>query len=243
VISHGGALDHSTFRPLAETLSDRWRVILWDLPGHGQSQPRPKNFSADVCAEAMAAVMDDAQATNAVVLGFSFGGVVSQVLAEKRPDLVHRLIAYGCLSPHVGRPILPKTVVWPTVQGLFGLMPWKGIQGRFAELCCASPEGRDRVMTDMAPVGKAGFLAMARANLEARSSNPAFRILGGVDLIAGERDSNGDAIWRTFKAFEEAYPGARRVIIPEAGHCAHQDQPELFEAALRNLLQPDDTRA
>lgn len=236
VISHGGALDHSTFRPLASRLSDRWRVVLWDLPGHGESHPGPEDFSAEVCAQAMAAVMDAVDVKDAMVIGFSFGGVVSQILAEIRPDLVRRFIAYGCLSPHVGRPIIPKPLAGPTVQALFGFLSWDAIRLRFSELCCVTLAGRQRVINDMAAVSKAGFLAMARSNLEARRPNSAFRIRGGVDLIAGALDSNGDAIWKTFRAFELAYPDARRVIIPGAGHCAHQDAPELFEEAIERLL-------
>ena len=238
VICHGGALDHSTFRPLAERLSQKWRVTLWDMPGHGQSQPGLPKFSAETCAGAMAAVMDDAEIQDALIIGFSFGGVVAQLLAERRPGLVRGLIAYGCLSPHLGSPVIPRAMVWPTIFILFGLMDWETIKVRFGDLCSVTPEGRRKVIRDMAPVGKAGFLAMARANLEARSRDTAFRIPGGVDMIAGELDSNGEAIWRTFKAFEEAYPGAWKVIIPGAGHCAHLDAPDLFEREIERLLEP-----
>ena len=238
VVNHGGALDHSAFRDLALQLSDRWRVVLWDLPGHGESQPRPKPFTASICAEAMAVAMEQAGANNAVVLGFSFGGVVAQVLAKRRPDLVSRLIAYGCLSPHVGRPLAPPTAVPGLVRALFGLKSWPAIRQRFGELCSVTETGRARVAAEMAPVGKAGFLAMAIANLAASDRDPAFRIPGGVDLLAGALDSNGDAIWRTFRAFEAAYPNAQTIIIPGAGHCAHLDQPSAFAQAMERLLDP-----
>ena len=238
IICHGGALDHTAFRALARRQADRWRVILWDLPGHGASQPRPAPFTATVCADAMAAVMDAVGARDAVALGFSFGGVVAQVLAKRRVDLVRRLIAYGCLSPHVIKPLVPPAAVPALVTALFGFMGWPAIRKRFGELCCVAEAGRARVAADMAPVGKAGFMAMAVANLSASDVDPAFRIRDGVDLIAGALDSNGEAIWRTFHAFEGAYPDARKVILPGAGHCAHLDQPAAFDEAIDRLLAP-----
>lgn len=236
VFCHGGALDHSAFRPFAGALSDRWRVILWDLPGHGQSAPAPGAFTAAACANSLAAVMDALAARDAVVVGFSFGGVTAQTAAKARPDLVRKLIAYGCLSPHLGAPIVAPALVPALVTGLFGLLSWPAIRRRFGELCCVTSEGRTRVEADMAPVGKAGFLAMARANLAASDRDPSFRISGGVDLIAGAQDSNGEAIWRTFRAFEAAYPAARKFLIDDAGHCAHLDRPEAFAVALGQLL-------
>lgn len=237
VVCHGGALDHSGFLAFAEQWSARHRVILWDLPGHGQSQALARPLTADACAAAMAAVMDQLAARDAVAIGFSFGGVVAQIAAKARPDLVHRLIAYGCFSPHVGAPLVAPLLVRPLVAGLFAHRSWSSIRKRFAQLCCVTPAGQAQVERDMMPVGKAGFMAMARANLLASDRDPAWRIPGGVDLIAGALDSNGASLWRTFEAFEAAYPAARKILIADAGHCAHLDQPEAFASAIGQLLQ------
>ena len=110
VMNHGGALDHCSFRAFAIAWAAHYRVILWDMPGHGLSRPIGEPVTADLCARAMATVMDHFAARDAVVVGFSFGGVVAQILAKARPDLVRRLIAYGCLSPHVGDPVVPAAL-------------------------------------------------------------------------------------------------------------------------------------
>ena len=180
--------------------------------------------------------MDALEARDAVTLGFSFGGVVAQMAARARPELVRRFIAYGCLSPHLGAPIIPPALAPALVKSLFGLRSWAAIRQRFGALCCVTEDGRRRVEQDMAPVGKAGFLAMARANLTASDRGGDFRIPGGVDLLAGALDSNAEAIRRTFRAFEAAYPAARRIMIDGAGHCAHLDRPDAFADAMSRLL-------
>ena len=237
VVCHGGALDHSAFRELALRHATKLRVVLWDMPGHGQSPRLASSFTAAACAEAMTLVMDHLGAAGAVVLGFSFGGVVAQLAAKARPDLVERLIAYGCLSPHLGKPLVPRALVPALVAGRFGSMSWPAIRERFGELCCVTPEGQAAVRRDMAPVGKAGFMAMARANFTASDRATPFRIRGGVDLIAGALDSNGETIWSTFRAFEAAYPAIRKILVADAGHCAHLDQPEAFARAVDELIR------
>ena len=239
VVCHGGCLDHSAFRGLAERHSGEMRVVLWDLPGHGQSPRIPAPFSAALCARAMAAVMDQLRVRDATVLGFSFGGVTAQLAAKARPDLVRRLIAYGCLSPLVGKPLAPPGLAPFLINALFGLRSGPAIETWFAKMCCLSQAGQDRVRQEMAPVGKAGFLAMAAANLAASDRDGDFRIRGGVELIAGAKDRNGGAIWRTFRALQAAYPQARTVLIPDAGHCAHLDQPDAFAAAIDHLIRSD----
>jgi hypothetical protein len=91
----------------------------------------------------------------------------------------------------------------------FGRVASPLIETRFTELCCVSEAGRADVARAMEPVGKRGFLAVTSADLRASGPDPHFRIPGPQLLIAGARDSNGDAIWGTFSTYEEAYPIAR----------------------------------
>jgi len=37
--THGVAMDHRTFDQQVSALADRYRVIVWDMPGHGRSDP------------------------------------------------------------------------------------------------------------------------------------------------------------------------------------------------------------
>lgn len=84
VIIHGLALDHREFLPFAETWSKDWRVLLWDMPGHGDSQPFPARFSLESAADGLDALLAKLGVERAVFVGFSFGGMVTQALARRR---------------------------------------------------------------------------------------------------------------------------------------------------------------
>lgn len=69
------------------------RVIAWELVGYGGSIPLGKDRDISVSAQAdyLASAMDAAGISGAVVAGHDLGGGVAQILAVRRPDLVHAL--------------------------------------------------------------------------------------------------------------------------------------------------------
>lgn len=236
VVCHGGALDHTGFRPLAAALADRYRVLLWDLPGHGRSQPMPEPYSVQRCVEALAAVLDDAGVETAALLGFSFGGVVAQVYAAQAPGLERGVIACACLTPHLLRLPIPAWSLRPLTWLLFGRLPWPGAKRKYAALCSAQPAVRAAAEAAMEPLGQRGLAAMIEAQYRLRAYDPAVRFNGPVMVLYGERDPHARSLGRVATAVLRAYPDATVVRIPGAGHCAHQEEPAAFAAAVGQFL-------
>ncbi|MEV5971045.1 alpha/beta hydrolase [Streptomyces sp. NPDC051921] len=69
------------------------RVLFVDLPGHGISdRPADFGYTLEDHADALAAVLDASGVRGGVLAGHSMGGAVVIVLADRRPDLVSRLV-------------------------------------------------------------------------------------------------------------------------------------------------------
>jgi pimeloyl-ACP methyl ester carboxylesterase len=236
VVCHGGALDHSDFRPLAAALADRYRVLLWDLPGHGRSQPMPEPYSVQRCVDTLAAVLDDAGVDAAALLGFSFGGVVAQVYAAQAPGRERGVIAYACLTPHLLRLPVPAWSLRPLTWLLFGRLSWPRAKRKYAALCSAQPAVRAAVEASMEPLGHRGLAAMIEAQYRLRAYDPGLRFNGPVMVIYGERDPHARSLGRVATAVRNAYPRATVVRIPGAGHCAHAEDPVAFAAAIAHFL-------
>lgn len=83
---YGGAAWN--FSELAPLLDGR-RLVIPDLPGHAGSSPLPAAPTLAAYADSVAACLDEAPAD---VFGHSLGGAVAVRLAERRPDLVRRLV-------------------------------------------------------------------------------------------------------------------------------------------------------
>ena len=235
VISHGLGLDSKSFEALAGRLKPRWRVLRWDLPGHGESGPMPADFDMTMSVWALETVLVAAGCDRAVHLGFSYGGVVSQLLAYKRPSVINGLIAYGCFSPL----LIKGPRVWTRwlAEKLVMRGSWQSVRERFARSCSIREDVRSQIVDAVTRVGAAGFRKTVRALLGVRAHDPAFRIAGPVMWIRGAQDSNSIALNQVERALRVSHPHLVTEIVYDAGHCAHQDNPQKFEEAVEKFLE------
>lgn len=83
-------------------LSQRYRVSLWDLPGHGASKPAAGAFTTEGLADALAGIIRELGAP-VYYAGVSLGGAAGQQLVVRHGDLL-RAAAIVCSSPRFGTP-------------------------------------------------------------------------------------------------------------------------------------------
>jgi pimeloyl-ACP methyl ester carboxylesterase len=129
VHGYGGAAWN--FTELAPLLDGR-RLVVPDLPGHGGSGPLPAAPTAAAFADALVPLLDGP----ADVLGHSLGGLIALRLAERRPDLVRRLL----LAAPAG--ISSATRVSELFIALVGLVKPGRIAGRRVDRIVRSPRLR-----------------------------------------------------------------------------------------------------
>jgi 4,5:9,10-diseco-3-hydroxy-5,9,17-trioxoandrosta-1(10),2-diene-4-oate hydrolase len=87
-IAHGGG----DFAAVEAGLSDRWRVITVDWPGHGFSGDDARPASAARYAEVLEALIEDLRLSRVVILGNSIGGAAAIRYAADHPDRVRALV-------------------------------------------------------------------------------------------------------------------------------------------------------
>nr|WP_198428701.1 alpha/beta hydrolase [Nocardia bovistercoris] len=107
VLVHGWAADLRCWGGAADALARRYRVIAVDLRGHGYSgapesgYDDPKNWAADIAAVLAA----EGVTTGAVLLGWSYGGiVVSDYLAAHGTGAVAGVVFTGSMA-NIGRDV------------------------------------------------------------------------------------------------------------------------------------------
>jgi pimeloyl-ACP methyl ester carboxylesterase len=96
-----GALNWATcFGPLAAVS----QVIAPDHRGHGRGRRVGNRFRLADCADDAAAILRATGSSPAVVVGYSMGGPIAQLLAQRHPDLVAGLILCATARDFRGGP-------------------------------------------------------------------------------------------------------------------------------------------
>jgi pimeloyl-ACP methyl ester carboxylesterase len=95
----GQGSDHQGWNILRLRFAERYRVIVFDHRGTGQSdKPEQPAYSTQGFARDAVAILDDLRIQRAHAFGISMGGRVCQWLAGSYPDRVGSLIL-GCTTP------------------------------------------------------------------------------------------------------------------------------------------------
>ncbi|MEU0742605.1 alpha/beta fold hydrolase [Streptomyces sp. NPDC006134] len=226
---HGIGSSSASFAPQLAALSEDFRVAAWDAPGYGRSPDPDGPLGLDDYADAAAGVIR-ARGGRAHVLGVSWGGVIALRLAVRHPRLVDSLIVADS-SPGSGTDPAKAAAMRARVPELEALGPRAFAEKRGPRLLSddAPPALVRRVVDTMAAsVRLPGYAhaaeSMATADLRADLAHvtaPALVLCGDRDRVTGPDAAQALAggLHRT------AY-----VIVKDAGHLAHQEQPERFNA-------------
>ncbi|ABA88908.1 O-methylpimelyl-(acyl carrier protein) methylesterase [Syntrophotalea carbinolica DSM 2380] len=91
VMLHGWGMSSSVFLPLMQNLSDSFRILAPDLPGHGHSEPG-SGYDLPQLAADMEEWLGIIGITDSYLLGWSLGGMVALELLEHLGGRLKKLI-------------------------------------------------------------------------------------------------------------------------------------------------------
>lgn len=91
VFIHGWGADHTVFAQQTQAFARTHRVITFDLPGHGQSDPLPKP-SIETFSRVLDAVLKATHSSRPILCGHSLGAVVARQWARLHPNQARALL-------------------------------------------------------------------------------------------------------------------------------------------------------
>jgi pimeloyl-ACP methyl ester carboxylesterase len=167
---HGLGATKGSFVPTVAALSDRFRVIAFDLPGFGDSdKPIGAAYDARFFASACIDLLDALELDRVHVIGNSLGGRVTLELGLREPARVQRLALLACsLAWRRARPWAPLVRLTRPELGLVHLAPRGAVDGIVRRLIPGANDGWAAAGVDeflrayLTPSGRAAFYAAAR---------------------------------------------------------------------------------
>lgn len=258
LLVHGGGTDSSSiswyhlFAPLGRD-REVWAI---DMPGFGGSMDVEPIGGPEPMADLIAEAAERLGIGPAVVVGVSMGGDVGLRLTLEHPDVVAGLVLIGPggLAPRLGGR-LSHTGIWAmTLLPDALLVPLARVAGLFAgtamRALVADPQSLPSMVVDefvrlaRAPRGSMGYGRYNQATVGRRGmlndkSALTYRIRVPALIVHGEDDGMVDP--EHSRRAAERMPDARLVVVPDCGHWAHLDKPDLFLDLLEGFLREVDS--
>lgn len=91
ILAHGMGLNRHMWQWQLPALTPRFRVIRYDLLGHGDSDKPVKRYRMDDLVDQLARLMDGLELERCALAGFSLGGMLVQAMAVAHPERVSAL--------------------------------------------------------------------------------------------------------------------------------------------------------
>src|ERR1039458_2581392 len=238
VLLHPFPCDHEFWNPVAPALDSRYRLILPDLRGHGDSEIGEGPALMQKHASDVARVLDAAGIGKAAFIGCSISGyilfefwrrfrarVTSLALCDTRPQAdtaearANRLKAAAAVLEQGTEPFIESMI--PKLMGRTTVATRPdSVDGARAMMRKISPEDISLVQRGMAE--------RPDSVADLKSINvPTLIAIGEEDVLSTVADG---------EMMRQNIAGSQLKVIPKAGHYSPWEQPELIGKILRQFL-------
>ncbi len=238
LLLHPFPANHELWLPVAEALASRYRFILPDLRGHGDSEVGDGPATMEKHAADIARVMDDADVGRAPLIGVSIGGYA---LFEFWRRYRGRAAALGLMntkagadSPEArsGRLQAANDVLERGTETFFQSMIPRLLGKTTRETRPDLVDGALRMLRKMSPEDVA---QVQRGMAERPDSIDTLKtvnvrtliITGDEDILTGVNEA---------EVMHQQISGSQLRVIPKAGHYSPWEQPEEVTKLLRQFL-------
>ncbi|NKB27952.1 MAG: alpha/beta fold hydrolase [Rhodobacteraceae bacterium] len=236
---HGLGLCRDVWAGLLPEFAAHYRVLNYDLYGHGASAPVPGDASLTVYSDQLAGLLDHVGADRAAVVGFSIGGMINRRFALDHRDRLTALVILN--SPHdrgaEGQKAVEDRAATVRDQGAFAtfdeaLKRWF-TPGFLASGAAAPQLVRDwRAQVDPESYAQAAWV-LANGVRELIAPDPA--ITAPTLVVTCENDSGSTPAMARQIAAE--IPGAALAIVPALQHLGLMEAPRAFTAPTLEFLE------
>jgi 3-oxoadipate enol-lactonase len=234
----GIANDLSMWDAQVAALERDFRILRYDLRGHGGTQATPGPYSIALLVEDLIYLLDESGSQRTDLVGLGLGGAIAQAAAIEHPLRVGKLMPCCCRAQMVpdfavlwhGLTQTVKnngfeSIVEPTVQRWFT-----------QEFKAANPQMLDKVRSMIRRTSLEGYLGCIDAFLGLALEDRLHLIRAPTRYLSGADDKLGGPP-ELMERLSRKVPGARHSSVPKAAHIANIQNPGGFNLALTEFLR------
>ncbi|MES1936732.1 bifunctional 3-oxoadipate enol-lactonase/4-carboxymuconolactone decarboxylase PcaDC [Salinisphaera hydrothermalis] len=234
LLAHPLGMTQAVWDEVIGTLVGDFRLITWDLPGHGASAAAAGPLSADDLATEAVALLDARGVARAHFVGTSIGGVVGQALLVTSPDRIER-VALTNTGAVIGQPDLwHQRAARVRNEGLIAMAPelvdrWFGPAFK-----TGYPAAVSGWQTQLGRCDDESYAWLCELLAEADFTGRLTGVDRRVHLLTGAED--GATPPATLDALAGELPNSERTVLEAVGHVPSIEAPEPFADWLADRL-------
>ncbi len=235
VLVHGHPFNRSMWAPQLDVLAGRFRVIVPDLRGYGESPVTAGTVTMRQLADDVGHLLTRAGVETAALVGLSMGGLVVMELATAEPQRWWALGFVATTAQPVTAAERADRLAKAQMAEEQGMAPLA--QEMAARLFGPGPDAVlvDRIMTMMLATNPLGAAAALRGRAQRPDYRPLLRELGTSSFVCvGDRDTYSTA------AVTEELAGSLReprlIVLDGVGHLPNLERPGEFNEQLLGFL-------
>jgi pimeloyl-ACP methyl ester carboxylesterase len=227
IFVHGWTCDLTSWQGQVAVVSQKYRVITLDLPGHGKSgSPKDGRFSMELFARAIEAVRSEAKIEKAVFVGHSMGTPVIRQYALMYPQRVAGLVLVDGLVLVAGT---APGFAPPPMTGPSGIKARENmVRGMFSS--ATSPQLQQQILNMMLGTSEATAAGAMTATWDQswwKNDVISAPVLG----IYAERSGLANR-----EGMKRLYSNLEYQEIPGTGHFLMMEKPQEFNRLLTGFL-------
>lgn len=247
VVLHGATADHQVWAEQLQPLTDEYRVILYDLRGHGKTGESDwGTYTVDLYADDLVAFIEALELEQPTILGHSWGGMIGYVTAMRYPESISGLATVSAMTPQTYSTgeWAYKSVFMPLVTPVMDNdRIVNGIEWVFEQIFGDSPGGEmdelerlrdehDCEMPEIAADERGKILDATRSYFS--TERPIQDIDVPVLMLYGENEL--PFLEAHAENLQRILDDCQTAEIPDAGHNAQADNPDFILNHLRDFM-------
>lgn len=219
-------------------LANDFRILRYDLRGHGGTQVTAGDYSLPLLMGDLLALWDGLEIQKSSLVGLGLGGSISIGMGVKHSNRIAKLMPCCCravMTPDFAA-MWPKFIDVVKQQGMEGMVE-QTVQRWFTDdFKAANPEVLDSVRSMIRGTDPVGYEGVIKAFLTLDFSKGLNQISAPTLFVSGGDDHLGGPPV-IMSGLAQAVPGARHVSVPNAAHIANIQNPAGFNAILIDFMR------
>ena len=235
-LSHSLAANLHLWDAQAAALQDRYRVLRYDIRGHGGSGVPPAPYTLEQMADDLHGLLQALGIAETHFVGLSMGGLIGMTLALKFPRAVRSLVladTTACYGPE-RKPMWDDRIRVAETKGIDAVLD-RTMEAWFtAPFRAARPDVIARIRAILAPTDPVGYVGAIQAIGYGDLREDIRAIRCPTLILVGEEDRGTDITMA--RAMHERIAGSELAVIPKAAHCSCVEAADEFNRALLAFL-------